>query len=145
MNNKGWQPKVGFIFIFSAFINMASCSNVSLKEYNPKNQEEQNIVLLLVQYQEAKINCDLDQYLACLHEKGQYHFARGSMVSKEELRKHLPVFWSGLQSGNRVFYPMNREMITGNYIRTGRFINQKYSSIRILLRLRSPSLNLGGD
>ncbi len=102
-----------------------SCSSPSLKEYVPRNQGEKKIVSLLIQYQDAKINCDLDRYLACLHEKGKYHFGRGSMVSKNDLKKSLPDFWSELKSGNPAFYPMNREMVTGNFIRTGRFINPK--------------------
>jgi len=100
-----------------------SCSGPSLEEYLPKNQEEKNIISLLIQYQGAKINCDLDQFLACLHEKGDFHFGIGFMLSKKELKESLPSFWAGLKSGSREFYPMNREMITGNYILTGRFFN----------------------
>jgi hypothetical protein len=70
------------------------------------------------QYQDAKINCNLDQFLACLQENGTFHFGRGFMLSKNELKESLPSFWAGLKSGSREFYPMNREMITGNYILT---------------------------
>ena len=97
-----------------------SCSGPSLEEYVPKNSEKK-IIPLLIEYQDAKINCDLDQFLACLHEHGLYHFGRGFMVSKRELKESLPSFWAGLKSGSRIAYPMNREMITGNYILTGRF------------------------
>ncbi|MEN8690309.1 MAG: hypothetical protein AB1Z20_09420 [Desulfobacterales bacterium] len=45
-----------------------SCSGPSLEEYLPKNQEEKNIISLLIQYQDAKINCDLDQFLDCLFD-----------------------------------------------------------------------------
>ena len=100
-----------------------SCSGPSLTEYQPKNEEEKEIISLLIQYQDAKINCSLNQFLSCLHEKGEYHFGRGFMVSKNELEESLPSFWAGLKSGSRVVYPMNREMITGNYIITGRFYN----------------------
>jgi hypothetical protein len=78
---------------------------------------------VLIRYQDAKVSCDLNQYLACRHDKGAYHFGRGYKVSKEKLKKTLPAFWAVLQSGNRLAYPMNREMITGNYIITGRFYN----------------------
>ena len=92
-----------------------SCSGPSLEEYLPKVQEEKKIISLLIQYQDAKINCNLDQFLACLHENGVFHFGRGFMLSKNELKESLPSFWAGLKSGSREFYPMNREMITGNY------------------------------
>ena len=100
-----------------------SCSGPSLEEYFPKSQEEKKIISLLIQYQDAKINCDLDQFLSCLHENGVFHFGSGFMLSKNELKKSLPSFWAGLKSGSTEFYPMNREMITGNYILTGRFFN----------------------
>jgi hypothetical protein len=45
-----------------------SCLGPSLEEYLPKNQEEKNIISLLIQYQDAKINCDLDQFLDCLFD-----------------------------------------------------------------------------
>ena len=100
-----------------------SCSGTPLTAYAPGNQDEKKIITLLLAYEDAKINCDLDRYLACLHEKGTFHFGRGYMVSKEQLRQYLPAFWAGLQSGSRIVYPMNREMITGNYVLTGRFYN----------------------
>jgi len=98
-----------------------SCSNPSLEEYIPQNQDEKKIISLLIRYQDAKINCDLENFLACLHDKGTFCFGRGVLLTKNELRESLPAFWEGLKSGSREFYPMNREMITGDYILTGRF------------------------
>ena len=116
-----WMTK---IFLPLLIITLSiSRSGPLLEEYLPKNQEEKKIILLLIQYQDAKIYCDLDQFLACLYEKGNFHFGRGFMLSKKELKESLPSFWAGLQSGSPEFYPMNREMITGNYILTGRFFN----------------------
>jgi hypothetical protein len=100
-----------------------ACSGPSLQAYTPQDQTERDIIALLIQYQEAKMNCDLEAYLACLHEHGEYHFGRGTMASKQQLREWLPGFWAGLKTGNRKYYPMNREMITGNYILSGRFYN----------------------
>ena len=116
-----WMTQI-LLPLFIIILNM-SCSGPSLEEYGPKTQEEQKIIFLLIQYQDAKINCDLDQYLSCLHEKGTFHFGRGFMLSKNELKESLPSFWAGLKSGSREYYPMTREMITGNYILTGRFFN----------------------
>lgn len=116
------RKKIICLSLMILYLNL-SCSGPSLTEYVPKNEEEKEIIYLLIQYQDAKINCDLDQFLACLHEKGNFHFGRGFMLSKMELKESLPPFWAGLRSGSREFYPMNREMITGNYILTGRFFN----------------------
>lgn len=135
MNMNGAQ-KIGASFLVLSLI--LACAGPSLTEYTPANRQEQEIITLLLQYQEAKINCDLVSFLACLHENGQYHFGRGRMVSKEQLKKMLPEFWAGIKSGNRKHYPMNREMITGNYIITGRFynpqitVNQKTAEVRVL-------------
>lgn len=125
---------VSFLILLLAL----SCVGPSLTEYTPTNRQEREIITLLLQYQEAKINSDLEPFLACLHEKGQYHFGRGRMVSKEQLKKMLPEFWAGIKSGNRKHYPMNREMITGNYVITGRFynpqitVNQETAEVRAL-------------
>ena len=102
-----------------------SCSGPTLAEFVCNNKEEEKIISLLIKYEEAKMNCNLKQFLDCLHEKGTFQFGRGYMVSKKELEESLPAFWSGLQSGSPAVYPMNREMITGNYIISGRFYNPK--------------------
>jgi hypothetical protein len=116
-----WLTK---IFLLSLIISLnISCSNPSLEEYIPKNPDEKKIISLLIRYQEAKINCDLENFMVCLHDKGTFYFGRGVLLSKIELRESLPVFWDGLKSGSRQFYPINREMITGDYILTGRFYN----------------------
>ena len=103
-------------------IVVLACYGPSLETYTPANPDEAAIVSLLIQYQEAKVACDLEQYLDCLHEEGRYHFGRGIMATKAQLAEDLPGFWAGLKSGKRHFYPMNREMITGNYVRTGRLV-----------------------
>lgn len=105
------------------FMLAFSCSNTSLKEYASENQQETEIVKILIQYQDAKNNFDLEKYLACLHNQGKYYFGGGQMVSKEELKKLLPNFWTRLQSGDRTFYPMSRESLNGNYFQSGEFIN----------------------
>jgi hypothetical protein len=88
-----------------------------------RNQEEKDIIRLLIKYEKAKMNYNLEKYLDCLHEKGTFHFVRGFMVSKKESENSLPAFWSGTQTGNPAVYPMNWEMITGNYILRERFYN----------------------
>ena len=106
-----------------AFCFFLSCSGSALSEYAPRSAEEKEIVAVLIQYQNAKRHCDLESFLDCLHENGAYHFGRGYVLTKKELKENLPSFWAGLQSGSRSVYPMNREMITGNYIISGEFYN----------------------
>lgn len=96
-------------------ICVGACSNTPLKEYVPSGPEEAEIITLLIQYQEARIQFDLDRYLRCLHDRGAYHYASRIMVSKKELAELLPDFWAQLQKGSRSFYPMCRENLSGNY------------------------------
>ena len=117
--------RMAHCFFVLSFSIVISCSGPSLTEYVCNNKEEQKIISLLIKYEKAKVNCNLIQYLDCLHEKGTFQFGRGYMVSKKELEESLAEFWAGLQSGSPVVYPMNREMITGNYIISGRFYNPK--------------------
>ena len=110
------------LFVLSWFF---SCSRSPLTEHVPKNPEEKKIIDLLIRYQDAKINCNLERFMACLHEQGLYQLAGGSLISKNELKGRLPLFWAGLQSGSPAIYPINREMITGDYFRTGRFYDSQ--------------------
>jgi len=111
------------VITFFLFSLTLSCSSPSLIEYVPKNQKEKSIIRILIQYEDAKNNYDLDRFFACLHERGLYNFAGGVMVSKEELRRLLPAFWFELKSNNPLIYPIGRESMSGNYIRTIRFFN----------------------
>ncbi len=101
---------------------VVSCSDAPLKEYECKNQEEKEILALLIEYEDARNNFDIDRYLATLHDQGKYHYACNVMVSKEALRKDLPEFWMKLRSGD-LLAPMCRENMTGNYFLTGRLFN----------------------
>ena len=101
--------------VISICVLMAACTNTPLKDYVPKSTEEAQIVTLLIRYQEARIHFHVDRYLGCLHERGVYHHASRVMVTKQELTKLLPVFWDQLQQGNRSFFPMCRENLSGNY------------------------------
>lgn len=111
---------IGFLCIF---IILCACSNTPIEDYLPKNQEEKDIVALLVQYQEARKHFHLEQYLGCLHEQGIYHHASRVMLSKKALAARLPGFWAELQKGNRLFFPMCRENLSGNYFVGFRLVN----------------------
>ncbi len=100
---------------FCVFIILSACSNTPIEDYLPKDQEEKNIMALLVRYQEARKHFHLEQYLGCLHEQGSDPHASRVMLSKKALAEQLPGFWAELQKGNRLFFPMCRENLSGNY------------------------------
>ncbi len=125
------------IGLWALMLTAMSCADTPLTDYVPENEAERGILARLIQYQESKIACDVGRYLDCFHEKGRFQFGRGTMVSKRELEKRLPGFWTELMSGNPTFYPMNREMVTGDYIRTGQFINP-----RIVVRQNTADIEL---
>ena len=106
-------------------IAICACSNTPMEDYVPKNNEEAKIVALLIQYRDARKTFDLERYLACLHDQGIYHHASRIMVSKKELSNLLPDFWAQLKRGNRLFFPMCRENLSGNYFVRFRLINPK--------------------
>ena len=121
IKNKHRRLKIGFI-IFLVFIIITSCSNVSLKEYISKNQEEREIISLLIQYEEAKNRSDAEQFLSLLHGQGHYSFL-DSKVSKDLLKKMLPKYWAKLETGEAPTFVINHEQITGDYFRTWSFDN----------------------
>ena len=93
-----------------------SCSGKALTEYLPRNEDEADIIALLIEYERARKSFDLQGYLNCLHEKGLYHHAGRVMISKQKLADLLPEFWDGLRGGKRLFFPMCRESINGNWL-----------------------------
>ena len=112
--------QLGFLCVFIIFF---ACSNTPIEDYLPKDQEEEKIMALLVRYQEARKHFHLEQYLGCLHEQGSYHHASRIMLSKKALAARLPDFWAELQKGNRLFFPMCRENLSGNYFVGFRLVN----------------------
>ena len=57
-------------FLITISLLMSSCGDISIAEYEPKNQDEREIISLLIQYQEAKNNFDVQKLLSVLHDKG---------------------------------------------------------------------------
>lgn len=113
------------LIAFTICIIFCACSNTPMEDYVPKNREEAKILALLIQYQQVRKNFDLERYLGCLHDQGIYHHASRVMVSKKELSDLLPDFWVQLKRGNRSFFPMCRENLSGNYFVRFRLINPK--------------------
>jgi hypothetical protein len=101
----------------------SACVNMDLTDYRPANESEAAILTRLIAYQAARNAFDVTAYLSCLHDQGAYHFASRVMVSKDQLRQRLPEFWQELIKGERHFFPMCRENLSGNYFRTMRLTN----------------------
>ena len=111
------------ILFFHLSLFIFACSDTSLIDYVPRNEEEEKIISLLIRYQEARSKFDLENYLACLHEKGVFNYASRVMLSKNELSEALPIFWLQLQKGSRLFFPMCRENLSGNYFVHFKLVN----------------------
>ena len=125
------------LIAFSMVIVISACSSTPIEEYIPKSQEEANVIALLIQYQTARSNFDLQRYLDCLHDRGIYHHASRIMVSKKELSKLLPGFWTELKKGDRSFFPMCRENLSGNY-----FIQFRLTNPQIVINQNSASVTV---
>jgi len=102
---------------------VSSCCDSLIDEYEPKNQDEKEILSLLIQYQDAKNNLDIERLLSFLHEKGLFTFQCGRMVKKKVLEEELPAFWADIQAGNAAVFPIVHECINGDYYTSGEFNN----------------------
>ena len=118
---------IGRVFLGIAVFIIGACSNSPIEEYLPQNPDEKQILALLIKYQKARKNFDLAEYLSCLHEKGIYHHASRVMVTKKELSGLLPEFWNQLNKGDRSFFPMCRENLSGNYFIQFKLVNPQIS------------------
>ncbi len=113
---------LSFFLITISFL-IFSCGGTSIAQYEPKNQDERIIISLLIQYQEAKNNFDVQKLLSFLHDKGKFSFACGRMVSKTRLMELLPELWVAVRSGNSAVIPIVHECINGDYYKSGELSN----------------------
>jgi hypothetical protein len=104
----------------------SSCSDSSIAEYEPNNQDEREITSLLIQYQEAKNHFNMARLLSFLHEKGEFSFECGRIVSKPVLKEVLPGLWTQIQSGNQAIIPIVHECINGDYFKSGELNNPRF-------------------
>ena len=51
-----------------------ACSQITLFDYQARNQAEEEIKTVLLEYLDAKQRFDIGRYLACLHDQGRFHF-----------------------------------------------------------------------
>jgi hypothetical protein len=102
---------------------ISSCCDTPIAEYKPKSQEESEIISLLIEYKEAKYHFAIEKLLPLLHDRGEFTFQCGQMVSKTRLKEMLPGFWSVLRSGDKAIIPLVHECINGDYYESGAFNN----------------------
>ena len=101
-----------------------SCGcDASIAKYEGKNIHEKAIISVLIQYQDARNNFDIEKILSLLHDKGTFTFQCGRMVTKAVLEKELPGFWADIQSGNAAVFPIVHECINGDYYKSGQLNN----------------------
>lgn len=90
-------------------------SGTRIDRYIPKNDEEAQIVTLLNTFQKAKKEYNLETYLDCLSDKGEFMFGGSILVSKKELKKLLPPFWTDRRTNHIKTRPSSREELNGNF------------------------------
>jgi len=111
------------LFLLLPALVFVSCGDSSIVAYEPKNQEESEIISLLIEYKEAKYHFDMEKLLPLLHDRGEFTFQCGQRVSKAKLKAMLPGFWAKLRSGDSAIIPLVHECINGDYYESGAFNN----------------------
>ncbi len=90
-------------------------SRTRLDKYVPKNRDEAEIIALIKKFHRAKNEYNLNTYLACLSDNGEFMFAGSIMASKKELEKLLPPFWADRRGNGQLTRPSSREELNGNF------------------------------
>ena len=78
--------------ILALFLVFNSC-DTPLSKYEPKNDEEKNIVALLNTYCDARNRGDIVTLHSLFDDKGQYISARGAILTKKEIAESEPNWW----------------------------------------------------
>jgi hypothetical protein len=99
------------------------CCDAPIEQYESRSPAEKEIISLLVHFQNARNRFDLQCLLPLLHDKGEFTFQCGIMVSKNRLEEMLPSFWAELKWGNTAVIPLVHECINGDYYTTGTLHN----------------------
>ena len=116
---KNRKSTILFHSLIATALVISSCRDASIMLYEPKNQDEKEIISLLIEYQDAKNHLDVQRLLSLLHDKGEFTFACGQMVSKTKLKTLLPGLWTEIRSGNSGVIPIVHECINGDYYKAG--------------------------
>jgi hypothetical protein len=115
--------KIRLSYAWVILIIVSSCCDTSISKYEPKNQEEREIIALLIEYKMAKYHFEIEKLLPLLHDRGEFTFQCGRMLTKAGLKKELPGFWAKLRSGDTAIIPLVHECINGDYYESGEFNN----------------------
>jgi hypothetical protein len=89
-------------------------SGTPLSDYAPANTDEADIQSLLLRYQNAKNEHNVDGFLSCFTAGGRFMYSGHLMVTRDELKVLLPKYWANLRSGDLMVRPMCRENLNGN-------------------------------
>lgn len=112
------QKLRAWICICALILPIYACQT-PLSDYQARIPEEKEIVRILIEFQDAKNNRDMDRLLPLLHPDGEFTYACGIMVSKTDLAAKLPGFWEGLDSQLLGTVPMAHECLNGDYYTKG--------------------------
>jgi hypothetical protein len=81
-------------FIISALLLFNSC-DTPLNDYQPKSEDEKQIIVLLNTYLDARNNGDLNRLQSAFHDNGIYISSDGIKVPKAEIVKTESEWWVG--------------------------------------------------
>jgi hypothetical protein len=82
-------------FIISALLLLNSC-DTPLNDYQPKSEDEKQIIVLLNTYRDARNNGDLNRLQSAFHDNGIYISSDGIKVPKAEIVKTESEWWVGV-------------------------------------------------
>ena len=118
-----FNVRVPYVLVIIIPVLLYTGCDTSIAKYAPQNQAEREILSLLMEYKEAKYSFEIDKLLPLLHDRGEFTFQCGQMVTKTELKEMLPGFWATLRSGDTAIIPLVHECINGDYYESGEFNN----------------------
>ncbi|MCG8475565.1 MAG: hypothetical protein MI784_08840 [Cytophagales bacterium] len=87
-----------------------------IDQYMPRDPEEKQLIDLIKKFHRARAEYNPENYFSCLSESGRFMFSGSPMLSKKELEKRLPGFWTDLKSGNMTTRAYSRESLNGNFL-----------------------------
>lgn len=103
-----------FVSLFLICLIVLGC-DTPISEYNPKTPEEAAIISVLIKYQKAKNEHAIKKLMPLLHDRGEFSYACGIMISKEELKARLPEFWERMRLDKLAVVPLAHECLNGDY------------------------------
>lgn len=113
------RKKMAVFFVVTGLLAVSvfgMYSRTRIDRYQPRSEDESQIIDLLIMFQRAKNEHHLENYLSCLSDEGEFMFGGSIMVSKDELKQLLPSFWSNLRSNRLRSIPSSREELNGNFL-----------------------------